>query len=77
MRCPQCSGLTAVIETRALIGGFAVRRLRRCEGTCGQNFATYEIARALEPQIKRLVSTLRRRAPLGLRGPERARLRLK
>ena len=74
MRCPFCSGLSTVTETRALIGGFALRRLRRCTGTCKRSFSSYEIARPLEPQIKRLVSVLRRRAPLDPQGAGRARL---
>ena len=81
MRCPKCGAESEVVETRPCIGGFVVRRRRRCAERCG-NFPTYEIPRPLANELdgelatdlKRFVAALRKLAPLGRSRRRRARV---
>ncbi|ABX04227.1 MAG TPA: transcriptional regulator NrdR [Herpetosiphon sp.] len=41
MRCPYCTGESAVIDTRELDNGETIRRRRRCKH-CDRRFTTYE-----------------------------------
>ena len=50
MRCPYCQGESAVIDTRELDPGDAIRRRRRCKA-CERRFTTYERAESVNITI--------------------------
>lgn len=42
MKCPNCEGASSVLETRDELGGFVLKRRRKC-AQCGHKWNTYEL----------------------------------